>query len=118
MSCAAKCQTWARAMNTVVVIVSRCFISTLRIGPTTIVVLAGGRHGILTGVTKRSPPGDPMTLGNMRANGVRCHHRAILSADSWPDHVPVPSFGPRMVCTGCGIIGADARPYWPEKTPQ
>jgi hypothetical protein len=35
-------------------------------------------------------------------NGVRsldvscwqCHHRAILSADPWPDHVPVPSFGP------------------------
>jgi hypothetical protein len=43
-----------------------------------------------------------MTLGNMRADGVRslevccwqCHHRAILSADPWPDHVPVPSFGP------------------------
>jgi hypothetical protein len=39
-----------------------------------------------------------MTLGNMRANGVRsldvscwqCHHRAILSADPWPDHAPVP----------------------------
>jgi hypothetical protein len=66
----------------------------------------------------RSQAGDPMTLGNMRANGVRsldvsywqCHHRAILSADPWPDHVPVPSFGPRMVCTRCGIIGADARP--------
>jgi hypothetical protein len=35
-----------------------------------------------------------MTLGNMRANGVRwlavscwqCHHQAILSADPWPDH--------------------------------
>jgi hypothetical protein len=54
-----------------------------------------------------------MTLGNMRASGVRsldvcwwlCHHRAILSADSWPDEMPVPSFGPRMVCTRCGIIG-------------
>jgi hypothetical protein len=23
-----------------------------------------------------------------------CHHRAILSADRWPDHLPVPSFGP------------------------
>jgi hypothetical protein len=42
-----------------------------------------------------------MTLGNMRADGVRslevccwqCHHRAILSADPWPDHVPVPSLG-------------------------
>jgi hypothetical protein len=30
-------------------------------------------HGILTGMSTRprSPPGDPMTLGNMRANGVR-----------------------------------------------
>jgi hypothetical protein len=44
-----------------------------------------------------------MTLGNMRANGVRslavscslCHHRAVLSVDPWPDHVTVPGFGPR-----------------------
>jgi hypothetical protein len=64
-----------------------------------------------------------MTLGNMRANGVRsiavtcslCRHRAVLSVDSWPDHVPVPSFGRRMVCTGCGIIGADVRPAWEER---
>jgi hypothetical protein len=60
-----------------------------------------------------------MTLGNMRANGVRsldvcywqCHHRA----DPWSDDMPVPSFGPRMVCTRCGIIGADARPNWRER---
>jgi hypothetical protein len=66
---------------------------------------------------------EPMTLGNMRANGVRsldvscwnCHHRAIMSADPWPDDVPVRTFGPRMVCTRCGIIGADARPNWKEK---
>jgi hypothetical protein len=64
-----------------------------------------------------------MTLDNMRANGVRsldvccwlCHHRATLSADPWSDDVPVPSFGPRMVCTRCGIIGADARPNWQEQ---
>jgi hypothetical protein len=64
-----------------------------------------------------------LTLGNMRANGARslavtcllCHHQAMLAADEWPDHVPVPSFGPRMVCTGCGIIGADARPNWSER---
>jgi hypothetical protein len=69
-------------------------------------------------------PIEPMTLGNMRANGVRsldvacwnCHHRAIMSAESWPDHVPVPTFGPRMVCTRCGIVGADARPNWLEKS--
>jgi hypothetical protein len=67
---------------------------------------AGSSHGILTGISTRprSQAGPPMTLGNMRANGVRsldvscwqCHHRAILSADQWPDDVPVPSFGPRM----------------------
>jgi hypothetical protein len=59
----------------------------------------------------------------MRANGVRsldvscwhCHHRTILSADPWSDDAPVPSFGPRMVCTRCGIIGADARPNWREQ---
>jgi hypothetical protein len=64
--------------------------------------------------------GPPITLGDMCANGVRsldvscrqCHHRTILSADPWPDHVSVPSFGPRMVC----IVGADARPNWQEQT--
>jgi hypothetical protein len=64
--------------------------------------------------------GPPMTLGNMRVNGVRslsvrcliCHHQAVLAVDEWPDHVRVPAFGRRMVCTGCGIIGADARPNW------
>jgi hypothetical protein len=84
-----------------------------------------------------------MTLGNMRANGVRSlavschlwHHEAVLSADRWPDHMAVPAFGPRMVCTpmrhcrrgrpaelagasgppGGGIVGADTRPNWPEQ---
>ena len=71
-------------------------------------------------------PIEPMTLGNMRAHGVRsldvscwlCHHRAILSAEPWPDSTPVPAFGPRMVCTRCGIIGADARPHWGEQPPR
>jgi DDE superfamily endonuclease len=55
---------------------------------------------------------EPMTLGNMRQFGVRsldvscwlCHHQAVLSADRWPDHIAVPTFGPRMVCTSCGIV--------------
>jgi hypothetical protein len=58
----------------------------------------------------------------MPANGVRsiavscwqCHHEAVLSADRY-DHMAVPTFGPRMVCTRCGIIGADARPNWREQ---
>jgi hypothetical protein len=68
-------------------------------------------------------PIEPMTLGNMRELGVRsldvscwnCHHQAVLLADCWPDDVVVPTFGPRMVCTGCGIVGADARPNWKER---
>jgi hypothetical protein len=44
-----------------------------------------------------------------------CPHRAVLSADRWPDDVPVPAFGPRMVCTSCGIVGGDARPNWQEQ---
>jgi hypothetical protein len=85
-------------------------------------------HGIVTGMSTRprSPAGDPMTLGNMRANGVRslavschlCHHQAVLSADPWSDDVPVPSFGPRMVSTRCGIVCADARPNWREQSPR
>jgi hypothetical protein len=59
----------------------------------------------------------------MRANGVHslavsrhlCRHEAIISAALWPDDVPVPGFGPRMVCTKCGIVGADARPNWGEQ---
>jgi hypothetical protein len=66
-----------------------------------------------------------MTLGNMRSNGVRtlaiycerCHHDAVLDVSHYPDELPVPNFGPRMVCTGCGAIGADARPNWNEQGP-
>jgi hypothetical protein len=59
-----------------------------------------------------------MTLGNMRENGVRrldvscwiCHHAAVH------DDVPVPWFGPRMVCTGCGSPNWIDRPR-PEVAP-
>jgi hypothetical protein len=60
--------------------------------------------------------GPPMTLANMRANGVRslcvtceiCHHEAVMNVDAFDNATPVPAFGPRMVCTSCGIIGAYA----------
>jgi hypothetical protein len=61
-----------------------------------------------------------MTLGNMRENGVRslavtcgalwCNHCGVLNVSDYTDDVAVPSFGPRMVCTVCGAIGADVRP--------
>jgi hypothetical protein len=68
-------------------------------------------------------PIEPMTLGNMRQLGNRsldvscwnCHHQAVLSADRWPDDAAVPTFALRMVCTGCGIVGADVRPNWKEQ---
>jgi hypothetical protein len=39
-------------------------------------------------------------------------------AEPWPDNMPVPTFGPRMVCTRCGIIGANAGPNWQEQPPR
>ena len=62
-----------------------------------------------------------MTLANMRENVVRslsvtcelCHHEAVMNADAFGDAVP--AFGPRMVCTVCGIVGAFARPNWLER---
>jgi hypothetical protein len=65
----------------------------------------------------------PMTLGNMRANGVgsllvycfACHHEVVFGVEEYRDDVPVLAFSPRMVCTRCGMIGADARPNWSER---
>jgi hypothetical protein len=59
-----------------------------------------------------------MTLANMRGNGVRslsvtcelCHHEALVNVDAFDDATPVPASRPRMVCTSCGIVGADVRP--------
>jgi hypothetical protein len=67
-----------------------------------------------------------MTLANMRDNGVRslsvtcelCHHEAVMNVDAFDDAVSVPAFGPRMVCTVCGIVGAFAGPNWRERLQQ
>jgi hypothetical protein len=60
----------------------------------------------------------PMTLGNMHHNGVltlaiHCggrwrNHECILDVSGYADDVAVPVFGPRMACTVCSAIGADA----------
>jgi hypothetical protein len=61
-------------------------------------------------------------LGNIRGHGCRnvliycsslhCNHSATLNADWLPDETPIRSLCPRMVCTKCGMIGADVRPDW------
>jgi hypothetical protein len=66
-------------------------------------------------------PIEPMTLDNTRANGVRsldvsclcCPHRAIVNVDQYPGELLTRDF--RMVCTECGMIGADVRPNWKER---
>jgi hypothetical protein len=64
----------------------------------------------------------PVTMGHIRGHGCRdllvycdsgrCHHGARLSGDGFPDDLPVRSLCDRMVCTVCGMIGADVRPNW------
>jgi hypothetical protein len=49
---------------------------------------------------------------------VTCRTAAMRRAST---SIPIPmtllvlAFGPRMACTSCGIIGADARPNWREQ---
>ncbi len=74
-------------------------------------------------MTRHDEPIRPMTLGNMRRNGVRgmfvtcsaCGHDTEVNVDAWPDDVPVPWFGPRMRCTRCDHLGATAIPNWKER---
>jgi len=69
---------------------------------------------------------EPMDLANMRQNGVRsldvmcfgCRHEMIINVDQFPSDLLVREFGPRMVCTKCGIVGADVRPNWKERSPR
>jgi hypothetical protein len=70
------------------------------------------------------PPAPPMTLDNMRENGVRtlavwclgrgCNHHRVVDVSGYPDDLSVPSFGPRLRCEVCGHRGADVRPNWNE----
>jgi hypothetical protein len=61
-------------------------------------------------------------MGHIRSHGVtrllvycnatQCNHSAMVDADALSDDVPVRSLCPHMVCTHCGLIGADVRPDW------
>src|SRR4051794_27847773 len=63
-----------------------------------------------------------MTLGNMRAMGVRsmdatcedCRHEATVNVDALPDHLYVPDVALRMRCSACGSKRIITRPDWRE----
>jgi hypothetical protein len=64
----------------------------------------------------------PVTMAHVRGHGCRdlfvycgsgrCHHSATMNGDHFPNELPVRSVCARMVCTVCGMIGADVRPDW------
>jgi hypothetical protein len=68
----------------------------------------------------RSKSGPPMTLGNMRANGVRaviatceaCGHKADVNVDALPETLTVPKAGSRLRCSRCGGKTISTRPAW------
>jgi hypothetical protein len=68
----------------------------------------------------RSKPGPPMSLGNMRANGVRavtatceaCGREADVNVDALPETVTVPKAGQRLQCSSCGGKRVLTRPAW------
>jgi hypothetical protein len=45
----------------------------------------------------------------------QCRHRVVINVDHLPGDLTVKSFELRMVCTKCGMIGADVRPNWKER---
>jgi hypothetical protein len=68
----------------------------------------------------RARPGPPMTLANMRQNGVRavtaecetCGHQADVNVDALPETITVPKAGHRLRCGQCGGKRIDTRPAW------
>jgi hypothetical protein len=62
--------------------------------------------------------GPPMTLANMRANGVRaviatceaCGHKADVNVDALPENVTVPAAGGRLRCGRCEGKRINTRP--------
>ena len=73
-------------------------------------------------VVRKAETFPPVTMGHIRGHGCRdflvycisgrCNHSAAMNGDWLSDDVPVRSLCRRMVCTECGMIGADVRPDW------
>jgi len=69
------------------------------------------------------PSGPPMTLGNMRQQGVRnliayclndaSRHPAVIDVSAYPDEIEIPSW--RAKCGKGGGRRVDVRPNWKEK---
>ena len=68
----------------------------------------------------REKHGPPMTLANMRRNGVRaviatceaCGHKGDVNVDALAEMVMVPDAGRRLRCSQCGEKRIDTRPAW------
>ena len=68
----------------------------------------------------RNNLGPPMTLANMRENGVRavtatceaCRREADVNVDALPEIVTVPKAGQRLRCSACGGKTISTRPAW------
>jgi recombinational DNA repair protein (RecF pathway) len=68
----------------------------------------------------RAKPGPPMTLANMRQNGVRaviascanCGRSADVNVDLLPETMTVPEAGRRLCCSHCGGKTISTRPAW------
>ena len=62
----------------------------------------------------------PMSLANMRANGVRsviascanCGRSAEVNVDTLPETLTVPEAGKRLRCSQCGGKTISTRPAW------
>ena len=75
----------------------------------------------------KHPPGPPMTLGNMRRNGVRnliayclnpiCRHEGLVNVSKYPDDLEVPAFAKKVIFMKCGARekDIDVRPNWKER---
>jgi hypothetical protein len=71
-------------------------------------------------MAEREKRGPPMTLRNMRQNGVKaviaacqtCGHKADVNVDALTETIIVPEAGRRLRCTQCGGKRIDTRPAW------
>jgi hypothetical protein len=69
---------------------------------------------------RNKTPGPPMSLGNIRENGVRavtatcetCNRSADVNVDALPATAYVPHVGRRLRCSQCNGKQINTRPAW------